>query len=87
MKSEGLVMIAGSVSDSQDGIVVKQGGCPHALLPDMATVRKCWSSQKPFNVAKGCVSYTINTRYDFAGIKDFTSTKHCKTCVIVIYER
>lgn len=26
MKSEGLVMIAGSVSDSQDGIVVKQGG-------------------------------------------------------------
>ena len=40
----------------------------------------------PYNTAVSGVAYTINTRYDLAAISDYTHDKHCKTCVMYVYE-
>lgn len=42
---------------------------------------------KPQNVCRGGVACTINTRYENAAIKDYTSLKHFpKTAVCYVYE-
>lgn len=40
----------------------------------------------PHNTAAGGVCYTINTRYEFAAISDYTHAKHAKTCIMAVYE-
>lgn len=38
------------------------------------------------NTAEGGVAYTLNTRYEFAAISDYTHAKHAKTCVMCVCE-
>ena len=83
------VIVAGKVSSSQDGIVVRGGGFPHAIRQGTVTARKYWllSRIKPQNVCNGGVACTLNTRYENAAIRDYTTLKHFpKTCCLYIYE-
>ena len=41
---------------------------------------------KPHNTSVDDLCYTLNTRYEDAAISDYTHAKHCKTCVMYIYE-
>lgn len=42
---------------------------------------------KPQNVCSGGVACTINTRYENAAIKDYTTLRHFpKTCVVYVFE-
>ena len=41
----------------------------------------------PHNVTYDGLCYTINTRYEDAAISDYTHPKHCKTCVMYVYEQ
>ena len=81
------VIVLGKVSTSQDGTIVSFGGQRHATQAT-ATVRRLPSLSRirPHNTASGGLCYTLNTRYEFAGIKDLVTPKHCKTCVMYIYE-
>ena len=79
-------MVAGRCSTSQDSIVVYRGGQHHATPPVTATALRSYSRQTPHNVAYDGVCYTINTRYEFAAVSDYTHPKHCKTCVMVVYD-
>ena len=82
------VEIVGTLSSSQDSVVVIGGGALPVTRQDMATAQKSLllSRVKPYNTAlEGCC-YTINTRYENAAISDYTWGKHCKTCVMYIYE-
>ena len=40
----------------------------------------------PYNTAAGGVCYTLNTRYEDAAVGDYTCPRHCKTCVMYVYE-
>ncbi len=83
------VIVLGKVSTSQDGTIVFGGGgylpvtqrvtATAQRLPSLSRIR-------PHNTASGGLCYTLNTRYEFAGIKDLVTPKHCKTCVMYIYE-
>lgn len=76
------IEIVGKVSSSQDAVVVNRGGYRHATLLDTATARKCSWCAKPHNTDNDGCCYTLNTRYEFAAISDYTHGKHCKTCVM-----
>lgn len=52
----------------------------------MMTSRISLSVVKPHNTAVGGVCYTLNTRYEDAAVGDYTCPRHCKTCVMYIYE-
>lgn len=80
------VEIAGSVSTSQDGIVVKRGGYHLATPQDTATARRYYGYSRPHNTTFDGLCYTLNTRYEDAGINDMCTAKHCKTCVMFVYE-
>lgn len=82
------VIVLGKVSTSQDGTIVSGGGQRHATRQVTATARRLPSLSRirPHNTASGGLCYTLNTRYEFAAISDYTHAKHCKTCVMYIYE-
>ena len=82
------VIVLGKVSTSQDGTIVSGGGQRHATQRVTATAQRLPSLSRirPHNTASGGLCYTLNTRYEFAGIKDLVTPKHCKTCVMYIYE-
>lgn len=82
------VIVLGRVSGSQDSVVVDRGGWHHATPQDTATARKSWSLSRinPHNTTYDGLCYTLNTRYEFAAISDYTHAKHCKTCVMYVVE-
>ena len=82
------VVILGKTSTSQDGTIVSGGGYLPVTQQVTATARRSPSLSRirPHNTANGGLCYTLNTRYEFAAISDYTHAKHCKTCVMYIYE-
>ena len=88
MEKTDKVVVLGSVSTSQDGTIVSGGGYLPATQQVTATARRSPSLSRirPHNTANGGLCYTLNTRYEFAGIKDLVTPKHCKTCVMYVYE-
>ena len=85
---KGEVVVLGRVSSSQDSVVASRGGWHHVTPQDTATARRLLllSRVRPHNTTYDNLCYTINTRYEFAAISDYTHAKHCKTCVMYFYE-